>query len=332
VSSSDDRRFTRRDAGRAGLAATSLAVANSLPAQESSVNSEDSTGKGPAVWLDMDQAELDAVYNQARWAPNMQAVLQRCASNSNYVRAYVGEPRRFSYGKTSAEALDVYAADRRSAPVHVFIHGGAWSSGRAADFGFLAEPFVRAGAHFVAPDFTTVGDTGGKLAPLVDQVRLAIEWVYRNAGLFGGDRDRIFVSGHSSGAHLAGVALTTDWAATSDLPPDVIKGGLCCSGMFDLEPVGLSSRRDYVDFDDEVVERLSPQRQIGRLQAPLIVACGTLESPEFQRQARDFAAAAAGKRVEVLFADRYNHFEILETLASPYGLLGRAALTQMQLA
>jgi arylformamidase len=65
----------------------------------------------------------------------------------------------------------------------------------------------------------------------------------------------------------------------------------------------------------------------------VIIAHGTLETPEFQRQARDMAAAlkAAGKPVEFLVGEGYNHFEMLETLASPYGLLGRAALAQMEL-
>ena len=80
-------------------------------------------------------------------------------------------------------------------------------------------------------------------------------------------------------------------------------------------------------------QALSPQRHLDTLTAPLILAYGTLESPEFQRQGRDFAAAlrAAGKPVELLVADGYNHFEIIETLTSPYGLLGRAVLEQMKL-
>jgi len=59
----------------------------------------------------------------------------------------------------------------------------------------------------------------------------------------------------------------------------------------------------------------------------------TYETPEFQRQTRDFAAAvkAADKPAELLVGEAYNHFEMLETLASPYGLLGRAVLKQMGL-
>jgi arylformamidase len=170
--------------------------------------------------------------------------------------------------------------------------------------------------------------------PMAAQVRSAVAWVYRNARGFGGDPDRLYVSGHSSGGHLAGVVLTTDWRKDFGLPADTVKGGLCCSGIYDLKPARLSARSAYVKFTDEMEHALSSQRHLDRLNAPVIVAHGTLETPEFQRQSRDFAAAvkAAGKPVRLIVGEGYNHFEILETLASPYGVLGRAALEQMKLA
>jgi len=103
--------------------------------------------------------------------------------------------------------------------------------------------------------------------------------------------------------------------------------------MFDLKPVRLSARSNYVKFTDEMEQALSSQRHLDMLNTPLVVAHGTLETPEFQRQSRDFAAAlnAAGKPARLLVGEGYNHFEIIETLANPYGLLGRAALEQMKL-
>jgi arylformamidase len=103
--------------------------------------------------------------------------------------------------------------------------------------------------------------------------------------------------------------------------------------MYDLKPVRLSKRSKYVKFTDEMEEALSAQRHIDKLNTPLILAHGTCETPEFQRQTRDFYAAvkAAGKPVELLVGEGYNHFEMLETLANPYGLLGRAVLAQMGL-
>ena len=289
--------------------------------------------KGPRVWLDMDQAELDAAYDQSVYAANLRQIIQRYVTNSEGIRARLGAPQRQAYGATPIEGLDIYTTKRPNAPINIFIHGGAWRVGLAKEYAFAAELFVHAGAHLVLPDHVWVQDAGGNLIPLAEQVRRAVAWVYRNAHSFGGNPNRIYVSGHSSGAHLAGVVLTTDWPKNFNLPADIIKGGLCCSGMFDLKPVRLSARSRYVKFTDETEQALSSQRHLDKLHAPVIVAYGTLETPEFQRQSRDFAAAvkAAGKRVELLVGEGYNHFEILETLASSYGLLGRAVLQQMNL-
>jgi arylformamidase len=181
-------------------------------------------------------------------------------------------------------------------------------------------------------DFTNVDNAGGSLFPMVEQVRRAVGWVYRNAEKFGGDRNRLHLISHSSGSHLAGCTVTHDWARDA-LPRDILKGATLSSGMYDLKPVRLSKRSKYVQFTDVMEEELSAMRHLDRLHTPLVVTYGTYETPEFQRQTRDFAAAvkAAGKPIELLVGEGYNHFEMLETLANPYGLLGRAVLRQMGL-
>lgn len=291
---------------------------------------------GPAVWLGMDQEELDAAYDQLKYAPNQPLVLQRYASNSAAFRSRFGAPKRLAYGDKTIEQLDLYrtgGAATGGAPIHIFIHGGAWRSGFAKDYAFLAELFVNAGAHFVVPDFSWIHDVGGSLEPMADQLRRAVAWVCRHAAGFGGDPERIYISGHSSGGHLAAVLLTTDWQNEFELPADVLKGGLCCSGIYELKPVGLSARSVYVKLTAAIEEALSPQRRCATITAPLVVAYGSLETPEFQRQAKEFAAALqeSGKAVQLVVAEGYNHFEILETLASPYGVLGRVVLEQMGL-
>ena len=289
--------------------------------------------KGPRVWLDMDQQELDAAYDQSKYAPNQPLIQVRRQAGSKRARAALGAPLRLAYGPSEIEQLDVYRAAATNAPVHVFIHGGAWRNGCSADFAFLAEPFVHAGAHSVILDFTNIDAAGGDLMIMAGQVRGAVAWIYKNAASFGGDPRRIHVAGHSSGGHLAATVVTADWQRDFGLPKDVLRGALLCSGMYDLEPVRLSARSKYVKFTDEIEEELSAQRHIDRLNCPLIVGYGTCETPEFQRQARDFAAAvkSAGKPVDLLVGEGYNHFEILETLANPFGLLGRAVLAQMGL-
>jgi arylformamidase len=290
--------------------------------------------RGPSVFLDYTQAELDAAYDQAAYMPHIQQLRDRWHRNSARTRARIGLPWRRRYGPSAIEELDIFRADAPApVPIFVFIHGGAWRSGSASQYAAPAEMFVHAGAHYVAPDFTTVQEAGGTLFAMAEQVCRAIAWVYRNAAGFGGDPERIYVGGHSSGAHLAAVALTTDWERDHDLPPNIIKGGLCGSGIYDLYPVSLSHRSSYVRFTDDTIEWLSPLRHIARLNAPVIVAYGTDETPEFQRQARDFAAAlrAAGKPVELLVGEHYSHLDLPETLCNPYGLLGAAVLAMMGL-
>jgi arylformamidase len=289
--------------------------------------------KGPLVWLDMDQKELDDAYDQSVYAPNQPLVATRRRIASEATLKRLGQPERVAYGPTEIEKLDIYKTRRLNAPINIFIHGGAWRNGQAKDSAYLAEMFINAGAHFVVPDFVQVQDAGGSLMPMARQVRAAVVWVYKNAARFGGDPNQIYITGHSSGAHLSGCALVTDWQKDFGLPANIIKGGLVISGMYDLKPVRLSKRSEYVNFTDEIEEALSSQRHLDKLNAPIIVGYGSQETPEFQRQSREFAAAvkAVGKPVELIVGEGFNHFEMQETIGNPYGIGGRAALKLMGL-
>ena len=322
------KQFTRR----AALGAAAAMVAAPAFAQDCQVGPPAHT-KGPVVWMDMDQVELDAAYDQAFYAPLLQDILNRLASTSEAVRGRIGQPMRVPYGPTAIEKLDIYRTKRAKAPIFVMIHGGAWLEGEAKNVAFPAEMMVNAGLHYVAIDFASAKETGGDIGVMAEQVRHAIAWVYGNAATFDGDRERLYIGGHSSGGHLCGVALVTDWQREFGLPADLVKGGLCMSGMYDMKPVRLSKRGTYVKFTDEMEQAMSSQRHLDLLRAPIIVTYGTDETPEFQRQNRDFAAAvkAAGKPVELIEAPYINHFENLESLGNPYGPSGRAALALMKL-
>src|SRR5215467_12423827 len=320
-----DDSTTRRAVLAAAAAGAAVAAVTSTRAQQP-------RAKGPLVWLDMDQQALDDAYDQIVYAPNREQVTKRRIANSERARAAIGAPERVAYGATEIEKLDIYRTRQANAPVNIFVHGGAWRANKAADYAFLAEPFVKAGAHYVVLDFINVDETGGSLFPMVEQVRRAVAWVYRNAKSFGGDPDRLYLTSHSSGSHLGGCVVTHDWKKEG-LPADILKGAMLGSGMYDLEPVRLSKRSKYVKFTDEMEAALSAQRHIDKLATPLILAYGSYETPEFQRQTRDFYAAvkAAGKPAELVVGERYNHFEMLETLGNPYGVLGRAVFAQMRL-
>ncbi len=327
-----ENKLTRRGLV-AGAAAGAFALASDPAAAQRCPETPPARIKGATVWQDLDQEELDDAYDQAVYAFNSRNIAERLAANNEKALSVIGKPERVAYGPSEIERVDIYRTKRPNAPTMIFIHGGAWRSGRYADFALYAEVFVKAGANFVAVDFNNVLETNGDLFPMVEQCRRAVAWVYRNAARFGADANEVYLCSRSSGSHLAGCVVITEWEKQG-LPRDILKGAALGSGMYDLKAVRLSKRGNYVKFTDEMEQALSPQRHIDKIHTPLILAHGTLETPEFQRQTRDFAAAlrAAGKPVQLIVGKGYNHFEIGETLGNPYAVMGRAALELMKLA
>ena len=238
----------------------------------------------------------------------MDAVIARYASASDAVRTRLGQPEIHSYGPTPVETLDVYGGRRKQA--FVFVHGGAWRRESKRGSAFAAEPIVQAGASFVALGFAAL--PGVTLSEMVGQVCRGIEWVYENLS------KEIVLCGHSSGGHLAACALTR-------IP--FIKKALVVSGLYDLLPVRLSARNDYVRLDERLEDEFSPIRHVERIPCPVTVAWAENDSAEFARQSNDFAKKLGAKTV---FGKNLNHFEIVETMADARSPLGRAALTMLQ--
>jgi arylformamidase len=212
------------------------------------------------------------------------------------------------------------------------IHGGAWrrlSKDRAA---FSAPAMLEAGAGFVALGFDLIDQV--PLSEMVRQVRAGVAWVFENAAAYGLNPERVYVHGFSSGAHLAANVLSGGWRADAGLPEDLVKGAVLCSGPYDLEPVMLSARSEYLNLDSAGAEALTPSRHIPDRGPPVVVAWGDGELAEFRRQGAAFAEAwnAAGNEVETIEIAGANHFDACLTFADPNGPLVAAALNQMGLA
>ena len=128
--------------------------------------------RGPLVWLNLDQQELDDAYNQIKYAPNRDQIVARNRTNSANVRSRIGEPTRVSYGPTADEALDIYVASAPRAPINIHIHGGAWRTGAAVNSAFASELFVRA----VPIPFCSISSTSRQ------QAAVWYQWSIRSAG------------------------------------------------------------------------------------------------------------------------------------------------------
>ncbi len=128
-------------------------------------------------WQSLTQSQLDDAYNQSVYAPNLEQVIGRYQSISERARDALGEPEVIPYGDGDRETALVFKAETPGAPIHAFVHGGAWKLGAASENLYLAPSFVHAGANFVALDFAYVQDFDGRLEPIVDQLGKAIAWI-----------------------------------------------------------------------------------------------------------------------------------------------------------
>ena len=260
------------------------------------------------VFLDYTREELDAQYEQRTRVPHADAIIARYGAASDQARKQLGEPRTERYGPSELEALDIYGGTKLKA--FVFVHGGAWRRESRRGSAYAAVPIVQAGASFIALGFAALPRV--TLPAMAGQVCRAIEWVHGNLS------KEIYLCGHSSGGHLAAHALTR-------IP--YIRKALVVSGVYDLLPVRLSARNDYVRLDQRLEDEYSPIRHAEHIRCPVTVAWGEMEGAEFARQSSEFAEKL---NAPTLVGKCLNHFEIIETMADPRSPLGRAALSMLQ--
>jgi arylformamidase len=199
-----------------------------------------------------------------------------------------------------------------------------------ADFSFVARGLRPAGAVTVVVNYGLVPSID--LDTLVRQCRAAVAWVHAHAREWGGDPERISVSGHSAGGHLVAMLLATDWAAFG-APADTVKAGCAISGLYDLEPIRLCYLNDVLALTPEVARRNSPVHLAPARPTPLVLALGGAEGPEYHRQTDALAAAwrAQGVPIEVMDLAGHDHFSIVAELQSPFSALARAIQGQMGL-
>jgi acetyl esterase/lipase len=159
--------------------------------------------------------------------------------------------RDIAYGAYDRQRLDVYAPVKVTAPapVVVFFYGGAWRTGRRADYLFAGEAFASRGLVAVIADYRLYPEV--RFPDFVVDSAQAVRWTRENIARFGGDPERLFLVGHSAGAYNAAMlAFDPRYLRGVGLEPSAVRGFIGLAGPYDFLPITSRLLRDVFGYPD----------------------------------------------------------------------------------
>ncbi len=282
------------------------------------------------TWRNMTPEELELEFNPRATVRNVDARVAAYADASAATRARLDPVLDVRYGSGEKETLDIFPTDAPNAPVHLFIHGGYWRAMDKSNYSFIADAFHPAGAATVLVNYDLCPTV--TLDTIVAQTMRSIAWTFRNIAEYGGDPNRLYVSGNSAGGHLTAMALAHDWEAEG-LPGDIIKGAIPVTGVFDCEPVPDITVNELVRLDRETARRLSPLRNPPRRALPVLVAVGGAEPRLWIGMSKDYAALCRehGLECEYMELPGHDHFDVSRAVGDAQSPLAQAILRMMGL-
>ena len=282
------------------------------------------------TYQDLSPEALELEFNPRATAQDLDDRLAASAAGSAETRARLDCVLDVRYGPGENETLDIFPSANPATPVQLFIHGGYWRAMDKSDYSFIADVFQPAGATTVVINYDLCPSV--TLGTIVEQSNRSIAWTYRNIADYGGDPDRLYVSGNSAGGHLTAMALAHDWESEG-LPADIIKGAVPITGVMDCEPVLDITVNAEVRLDPESARRLSPLRNPPRRALPLLVAVGGAEPRLWIKMSADYAALCLDRGIECEYMEMpgHDHFDISRAVGDPASPLAHAMLRMMGL-
>jgi arylformamidase len=278
-----------------------------------------------------DPAFLSREYNNRELFPDHARHFTRWAESSARARSTMTCYLDRAYGPSPGETLDIFPARKGDGSVLMFIHGGYWRSLDKRDFSYLAPAWVDAGVSLVVVNYDLCPAVS--IERIVQQMLAASAWLYRHAEQYGMDEDRLYVSGHSAGGHLAAMMLAALWPVVDHaLPRDLYKGAVAVSGVYDLRPL---TQVGWVNgdlrLDEESALKVSPAYLPPATRAPITLAVGALESSEFKRQNSLLAQRWKPVIASNIAMPGTDHFTVIDGLADPSNALFAGAKRMMRL-
>jgi acetyl esterase/lipase len=231
--------------------------------------------------------------------------------------------RAQAYGTQARQKLNIWAPNDATKDVSprtviVFFYGGSWKMGERDLYDFMGRALAERGYVVVVADYRLVPDV--RFPGFVEDGAAAIAWTRANIATHGGNPDRIFVSGHSAGAHIAAmVTLDKQWLAKAGAPADTIKGFIGLAGPYDFFPfTSDSSRNAFGHLPDPTISQ--PIHYARADAPPMLLLTGSMDTTVKPRNSRVLAEAITklGGKAQQRVYDGVDHSTIIMALAKPF--------------
>jgi len=224
-----------------------------------------------------------------------------------------------AYGPDPRQRLDVYipAQPGPSRATIVFFYGGAWDSGRRQDYRFVAQALSDAGFRVVVPDYRLFPQV--RFPAFVEDGAAAVRWTRSHIAAHGGDPGRLFLAGHSAGAHIAlMLAARTPWLTAAGVDRTAIRGVIGIAGPYDFLPLSSARLRDVFAGSDPAATQ--PINHVGPGLPPVLLLHGDADSTVMVRNTHNLATAwrAAGNAVDVRIYRGVGHIGIVTAFSGVF--------------
>jgi len=249
-------------------------------------------------------------------------------------------PRTFVYGAAKglppeSISLDLYKSPKANAPIMIYVHGGGWRRGdKANKMDLKPAYFAKLGFLFASVNYRLADGNNPPFPGNAADVAAAVKWMHTNGARYGGDPSRIFLIGHSAGAHLASlVATDASLLAAHGLKPSMIAGVITLdTAAFDITPKIERGQRLFVNAfgtDLNMVRKASPISHLrsGQSYPSFFIVMADDRADE----GRNFMASfkKVGGRAELLTVSDMSHEEINSNFGASNDRMTQAVTTYL---
>ena len=223
----------------------------------------------------------------------------------------------FPLQETNETAVSV---KKVGAPVVVlFVHGGYWQAGSRKTYSFVSKSWTKAGCVAAVVGYNLAPEAS--LNQMVSEIKSAVKYINTRF-----PKSKLFLCGHSAGAHLCAMMMVSDWSKDPSIP-QAIHGMFLLSGVFDLVPIVNTYVNDALKLTEESAAQISPQQILIKMSptfvCPILVVMEEHGSPEFHQQAKEFVEILKSHDVQcsLLELPGVDHFSMIENMVNSDDLL-----------